>query len=460
MNVQDYLRILRRNLVLVIAATLIGASAGVMVGLLTPTRYEATTSLYVSVPSSAGASSAELAQGTTFARQAVATYEQVISTAVVLDPVIRNLGLDETTSDLASRVSASANINSVIISVTAHDPRPDQAARIANAVAESFTDAVATQLERPSAGESSPVRVELLDAAQVPLEPTAPNVRLSIALGALLGLAIGVAIAVLRTVLDTRVRTVADVEDATGAPTLGGIALDPDAKKHPLVVATSARDPRAETYRSLRTNLGFFTEEGITPAYVITSAGPGEGKSTTAANLAITFAEAGSRVVLVDGDLRRPRVADYFGIEGGVGLTDVLVGRAEVADVVQHWGRAALFLLPAGTIPPNPAELLGSPAMTELMAALKTAFDVIIVDAPPVLLVTDAAVISRATDGVLLVAAAAATTRPRLASAVQSITSVGSKVLGTVVTMLPTAGADKTAYGAYAYGTQASPGSR
>ena len=453
MDIHDYARILRRNLVLIISLALIGVSGGALVALTTPARYTASTQLYVSVGTNGGTTS-EMTQGTNFARQAVTTYVSVIPSAIVLDPVIEQLNLDESAEELAHRVSASAGLNTVVIDVTVNDPSPEQAARIANAIGESFTTVVAEQLEAPTGDRPSPVRIETLQPAQVPLSPSAPNMRLSLALGGLLGLAAGVGIAVLREVLDTRIRTVKDVEEITGAPTLGGIALDPQAKTRPLVVAAAARDPRAEAYRTLRTNVQFLALGGGPAAYVVTSAGPSEGKSTTSANLAIAFAETGARVALLDGDLRKPKVADYFGIEGGLGLADVLVGRVAASDVIQRWGRGTLFLLPAGTVPPNPAELLGSQAMAKLMRELKAAFDVIIVDAPPTLLVTDAAVVSRHTNGAIVVAAAGSTTKPRLASAVKNVEAVGSKVLGTVVTMVPTAGADKTAYGTYAYAAQ------
>ncbi|BDZ39234.1 CpsD/CapB family tyrosine-protein kinase [Microbacterium suwonense] len=171
-----------------------------------------------------------------------------------------------------------------------------------------------------------------------------------------------------------------------------------------------------------------------------------------AGNLAIALGESGYRVALVDADLRKPRVAGLFGIEGGIGLSDVLIGRVVVSDVMQRWGRGTVFLLPAGTTPPNPAELLGSDAMAALVEDLKAAFDVVIIDAPPVLPVTDAAVLSRLTTGMLLVAAAEATTIDNLTAAAARIDSADGTVLGTVVSMLPIHGADKTAYGTYGYG--------
>ncbi|UJP08924.1 CpsD/CapB family tyrosine-protein kinase [Microbacterium sp. KUDC0406] len=191
----------------------------------------------------------------------------------------------------------------------------------------------------------------------------------------------------------------------------------------------------------------FLHPDGTTGVFVVTSAGPGEGKSTTAANLAISIAETGRRVVLIDADLRLPRVAGLFGVEGGIGLSDVLVGRFRLNDVLQRWQRGTLFLLPSGTIPPNPAELLGSGAMDTLLKDLAAAFDVIIIDSPPVLLVTDAAVVSRFATGAIVVVAAGTTHRPRLVDAVRTIEAAGPRVLGTVITMLPPSRADRAGYG-------------
>jgi len=453
MTVQDYVRLLRRNLVLLISLTLIGLCIGVLIALTTPTRYSTSTQLLVSAQAGDAATPAELNLARGYAQQAVLSYVNIIPSSLVLQPVIDDLGLDSTVAQLSSRVSAAASTTSTAITLTVSDHNPAQAARIANAIGDSFTTVVAEQLERPIDARPSLVRIDTLEAASVPVSPAAPNIPLTVALGALLGLAGGIGVAVLRSVLDNRIRTIDDVERAVKAPTLGGIALDPDAKKRPLVVAADARDPRAEAFRSLRTNVKFLDLGEGSMALTITSAGPGEGKSTTTANLAITFAESGARVALVDADLRLPRIADYFGIEGGVGLTEVLIGRAAASETLQHWGRGALFILPAGTVPPNPAELLGSAAMTALLNDLKEAFDIIIIDSPPVGLVTDAAVLARQTQGAILVAAAGKTRANRLADAEETIEKVGAKVLGTVVTMLPTRGADRTGYGVYgAYG--------
>jgi succinoglycan biosynthesis transport protein ExoP len=450
LELRDYLRILHRNWILILALTLLGGAATYGYSLLQTPTYEADTQLYVSVRSDNSGVS-ELAQGTNFARQAVVSFVDVVDSAVVLDRVVNDLNLDVTAQQLARSVEASSPLNSVIISVKVTNTDAELAASIANSVGSNFADVVVNRLEKPEGEATSLVRVETIEPALVPTSPASPNIPMGIAIGLVAGLALGLAIALLRSVLDTRIHSLHDIEAATESPVLGGIALDPDAKKRPLIVHADPRNPRAESFRSLRTNLQFIDVDGSSRSFVISSAGPGEGKSTTTANLAIALAETGARVALVDGDLRLPRVADYMGIEGGVGLTDVLIGRAELVDVLQQWGTGKLFVLPSGRTPPNPSELLGSQAMKRTLEALADAFDYVLVDAPPLLLVTDAAVISRFTSGVLLVAASGTTKKPQLTAAVEKLNAIGSRLFGVVVTMLPARGPDSYGYGAYSY---------
>jgi succinoglycan biosynthesis transport protein ExoP len=453
---REYLALLRRNWVLILAWTLIGASVGATVAFLSPTLYQSSTQLFVAVRNSGAAS--DLAQSTAYARQAVTSYVHVIPTAIVLDPVIQDLGLDVSSQQLASQVSASAPLNTQLITITVTDPNPSQAAQLANALGASFTSAVTTQLEAPrGAGSESKVRVETIAAAKVPTQPSSPNLRLDLALGLLVGLAVGIGLAALRTMLDTRVHTVADVEGVVDVPILGGIPFDPDAAEQPLIVQASPRDARSEAFRRVRTNLQFLHLESGAPSFVITSSAPAEGKSTTAANLALTLAETGMRVALIDADLRKPRVADNFNIEGGVGLGDVLARRVALSDAVQPWGRGKLFLLPAGTLPPNPAELLGSRSMWQTLEELRVAFDYIIIDAPPVLAVTDAAVLARLTTGAVLVAASGSTRKPQLTASARALESADARLLGVILTKLPTKGPDSAAYGQYTYGVTHAP---
>ncbi|WP_136055510.1 polysaccharide biosynthesis tyrosine autokinase [Microbacterium sp. K24] len=449
MEFHDYLRVLRRQLVLVVAGLLIGLSTGALVAMLTPPRYEASADVMVTVQVSDTATSSDRALATSYAMQAVGTYRTVLTSSLVLSPVIEDLNLSTSPERLAGRISTDAAVNSAIISISVENRNPGQAARIANAVTESFTTVVTETLEKREQETAYSVRLVTLQSAQVPTVPVAPNLPLSLVVGALIGLAVGIGVALLRATLDQRVRTASDVEASVAVPVLGQIPLDADAAEHPLAVSSAPQGQRAEAFRALRTNVRFLFSKGQ-GVFVITSSGPGEGKSTTAGNLALAFADAGHRVALVDGDLRLPRIAEYFGIEGGIGLSDVLAGRVELNDVIERWGRSALFILPAGTVPPNPAELLGSRTMAQLVEALTAAFDVVIIDAPPLLLVTDAAVIARVATGAILVAASGSTHAAHLADAGKGIEAVDARVLGTVLTKVRAAGAEKNPYDAHA----------
>ncbi len=257
--------------------------------------------------------------------------------------------------------------------------------------------------------------------------------------------------AVLRSVLDTRIRSKDDIAKITDLPIIGNIAKDPDVEKRPLIALKDPRNPLVESYRALRTNLRYLDVENDAKSIVITSAGPSEGKSTTAANLAIVMADSGARVVLIDADLRKPRVSKLLGIEGGIGLSDLLIGRASFEDALQQWGRKQLFVLPSGRIPPNPSELLGSSAMGKVLETLTAHFDYIIIDSPPVLAVTDAAILSTRTGGALVVSAAGKSRKAELANAFEALEAVDGKVLGVVATMVPTKGPNAYSYGAYSY---------
>jgi capsular exopolysaccharide synthesis family protein len=172
-------------------------------------------------------------------------------------------------------------------------------------------------------------------------------------------------------------------------------------------------------------------------------------------NLAIAFAEAGRSVLLIDGDLRRPKLADYLGVEGGVGLTNVLAHQVDVHDVIQTWGRTLLDVLPSGSVPPNPSELLGSRQMLDLITEMRTKYDMVIIDTPPLLPVTDAAVVSAFVDGTVIVVRYGRTKKKLVEIAVDNLRAVDARILGAVFNFSPTRGADaERAHGAYAYYSQ------
>lgn len=451
MELRDYIRILQKHWVLIALITLIGTCAAIGYSVLTPPTYEAKTQLYVTVRTDSQGSS-ELVQGSNFAQQSVQSYVNVVNTESVLRPVVESLEEENSVADLSERVSASAPEDTSLIEITVNGGEAEAAAATANAVGESLINVVQGSLESSGDGDS-PVKLTTVQEAKAPDGPVSPRLGYNAVIGILGGLIIGLFVAGARHLLDTRIHSIHDAEQVTEATMLGGIPFDRDSKTRPLVVHAEPSSPRTEAYRALRTNLQFLTvsntseEEGN--SFVISSAGSGEGKSTTSANLAIVLAESGKRVMLIDGDLRLPKIAGYMGIEGASGLTDVLIGRAEPTEVVQKWGRRHLFIMPSGRIPPNPSELLGSQAMESLLVELHKHFDYIVIDAPPLLSVTDAAVISKYTNGAILAVASGRTRKPSLRAAVRTLETAGGRVRGIIVTMLPEKGPDSYGYGAY-----------
>jgi capsular exopolysaccharide synthesis family protein len=446
MELSDYIRIMRKNWALIIVSTLLGIGLAAAWSLTRTPLYEASSTVFVSTQS--GGTVAELQQGQNFTQSRVTTYANLVTTPIVMNPVIAELDLGTTSIELSRSVSASAAQGTTLITITVTDPDPVRAADIANALGASLTNAVEA-IETPQGQDVSPVRLTRVKDALPPFEPSSPNVPLNLVLGGLIGLAVGIGIAVLRTVLDTRIRTPRDVEQVTDAPIIGAIAFDPKAKERPLILHADPQSPRSESFRALRTNLQFLDMDGRS-SFVVTSSLPGEGKSTTAVNLAVALADAGKKVALLDCDLRRPKVHTYCGIEGGVGLTDVLIGRARLGDVMLPWGGRTMYILPAGKIPPNPSELLGSKQMRTLLEVLERDFDVVLCDSPPLLPVTDAAILAKATSGALITVAAGRTNRHHLEASTDALDTVGAKVAGVVLTKVPTRGPDSYAY-AYGY---------
>lgn len=453
MDLRDYLRIFRRNWITIVALALAGLLIGGAASLLIRPTYTASTQLFVAIQSSGSVT--ELQQGNTFSQARVQSYVKTVSTPVVLSPVIDALGLADSPSELASRISATSDPDTVLISIKASDASPAQAAAIAQAVGGSLVKAV-DDLERPQAGGTSPVRLSIIAPASAPVQPSAPNTKINLALGLLIGFGIGAAFALLRTTFDTLLRGEHELREVTDAPLLGRITFDPDAAKKPLLTQTGAQSPRAEAFRQLRTNLQFAHATGSRKSVLVTSSVPGEGKSTTATNLALAIAQSGQSVCLVDADLRRPMVDSYLGLERHAGLTTALIGEADVNDLLQPWGEDNFFVLTSGAIPPNPSELLGSDEMGVLLERLEATFDVVILDAPPLLPVTDAAVLSQHVGGVVVVVGSQKTSRPELEKSLAALELVGAQVLGIVLNRIPTKGADAYSYNYYSYNSSTS----
>ena len=295
---------------------------------------------------------------------------------------------------------------------------------------------------------------QVVTPAVAPNSPVRPTTIRNGLLAVGVGLVFGIALAFVFEYLDDSIKTKEDIERAAhGLATLGLIPNVPGWKdgKRPMVV--SASDPKsaaAEAYRSLRTSIQFMGLDRPLRTIQVTSPSAGEGKTTTIANLGVALAEAGERVVILSCDLRRPRLHDFFGVPNAVGFTSVLLGDVPVSSAVhQVEGIPRLRLVVSGPIPPNPSELLAGRRAVEALAALQAEADVVLIDSPPVLPVTDAAVLSNRVDGTLLVATAGKTTRRELHRSQEVLRQVDAPLVGTVLN-----GASGDAAYGYSYGYQ------
>jgi capsular exopolysaccharide synthesis family protein len=431
------LEVVRRRWRWVAVVALLGALAGLAYSLSVPKTYRATAGVFFSLQY--GDSASDLVQGSTYTQNQVTSFARLATTPAVLDPVIDDLGLDTTPNALAGRIEASAPLDTVLVEVTVTDGSADGSARIANAVVDTLSRTVENLAPRNDNGRPT-VEATTVAPAEVPGGPASPKPPLNVAVGLGIGLLAGLALAWVRETLDNRVRDASVVAEVTDLPVVGTIGSR-SRNSQPVVIESDPHSPQADFFRQLGTNLQFLGVPGAGGSgngrelrtVMVTSSVPAEGKSTVAANLAAALAESNARVVLVDADLRRPATAQMLGLEGAAGLSTILIGRATIDDVLQEWGTSGLHVLASGRVPPNSGELLNSPAMRQVLAELRQRYDFVILDAPPLLPVADAVILSRAVDGAIVVANVTKVRRHQLAESLRSLGQVKARVLGVVL---------------------------
>ncbi len=309
-------------------------------------------------------------------------------------------------------------------------------------------------------GAAATSGVEFVTPAHAPTSPSSPKPAQDALLGLAAGLMLGLGAAFLRDSLDDTLTSKEAAERSGGAPAIAMVPMvNSWRKRNRAVIASSAEptSPAAEAYRSLRTSLQFTRQARELRTLLVTSPAAAEGKTSTLANLGAVFAQAGERVALVSCDLRRPRLGQFFGIEEQSGLSTVLLGQQTLEQALQQVpGYDCLWVLGAGPVPPNPAELLDGPRAREIFAALRENFDLVLVDSPPVLPVTDALVLSKYADGTLLVVAAGQTRRGELQRAAERFAQAKSPVVGIVLNEVTKQSGYGSGYGyGYGYGSYA-----
>ena len=492
--------VLRRRKWWVIALALLGLAVSLALSLRQPKEYSATAQLLVQSSGQSVSLGSAPQQVTT---TDVQTDLQLATSAPVIAIVRGKLSN-------APSVSASEVAQTNVIALTAISPTPSRAALIANTYASAFveqtqrtaiknlTSASATlrqqitdlnrqirswqgkanaaaqvsalvnqqavlkeeiaQLQINGAAATS--GVEFVTPAHTPTSPSSPKPTQEALLGLAAGLMLGLGGAFLRDSLDDALSSKEGTERSAGAPVIAMVPMVNSWRKRNRAAVASASEPTspaAEAYRSLRTSLQFSRQAQELRTLLVTSPAAAEGKTSTLANLGAVFAQAGERVALISCDLRRPRLGQLFGIEEQTGLTTVLLGQQTLEQALQQVpGYDCLWVLGAGPVPPNPAELLDGPRARQIFATLRENFDLVLVDSPPVLPVTDAMVLSKYADGTLLVVAAGQTKRTELQRAAERFAQANASIVGIVLNEVTKQSAYGSGYGyGYGYGSYA-----
>ena len=425
------LGVLRRRWVPILVCIVAALAGSFFLTSSAPKTYQATARLFVNIPAARGVQ--EALQGVQLSSQLIESYAEIATSRSAAQRISDRLEGQFSPGEVRSKIDASPDQDTLLLDVTATDTDPISAKDLANATANVLTELVA-ELE---SGNEGTVTARVIDPALTPSSPISPRPRNDLTIGLLLGVFAGIAVALLLEAADRSVTAPAQASEATGRPVLGNVPRHRHLSSEPLVALEGAGSPGAESYRSLRTAIRFLDAGSPVRTLLVTSATAGEGKTTTAANLAVAFAQSGERVVFVDADLRRPRGAALFGLENERGLTEVLGGSLRLDDALVNV-RERLFVLPPGTLPANPSELLGSQSMADVLDALSRDADIVIIDSAPSLAVTDAVVLSALVDGTLLVVQWGKTSVDAVSDARAAHTNVNAEIVGVVLNGLRT----------------------
>lgn len=414
---------------LISALTLLGALLGLVMTLVTPTIYTTSSLLFLGSPGVGDTTSAY--QGDLFSQQRAMTYAQMVTSDKIVGQVRQELNLPMPPSELAAEITAAPVPKTVLLEIKVTDGSAQVAADIANSVVGKFAGYVAT-LETPSGSTVPNTTVSVVRKAEVPAAPAAPHLGNNVALGLVLGLFLGMAVAWALTRFDSRVRSSEEAAEVAGSPLLGAIPDDNGFTKGVDSSESSVSTETLEAFRRLRTNVRFLDLEA--PPKVISIASPnwGEGKTTIAIGLARSIAASDLRVLLVDANLRKPALAHRLALRPAPGLTDVLRGEVSLDAAIQNVDSPGFAVMTAGQVPSNPSELLGSVAMTEVLASLRDKFDYVLLDSAAFLPVADSAVLTAVTDGAILVVRSGQTRSKSIVESRTAIEAADVNVLGVV----------------------------
>jgi capsular exopolysaccharide synthesis family protein len=438
MELVQYWRTIRRFGWVIILFTLIAGITAAVVTQELPRSYQANTVALVNptqivLPTNG--------QNVLPADQLVQTYVDLINTAPVRTRLVA-AGVPRDKAELANEIIAKNGGNTTLISITITDRDPNVALQVAQAIIPAFNQSLDELQTRVNPNKTSP-RLEALVPWEIPdtppTAPVSPKPLLNISFAIAVGLIAGLGLAFLLEFLDNTVKRDYDVRLRLNLPLLGLVVFRGGSRRQSnndpvaLVSVRHSRDPMAEAYRAIRTNVNFAVQDKQMRNLLVTSSLPGEGKTSTATNLAVVMAQSGRRVILVDADFRRPNVHKMFGKARNVGLGNLIMGDPADAELIQDTPVPNLRIVCSGPNPPNPSELLGSPAMVRVMAELNAVADVVVYDTPPLGAVTDATVLAGRCDGVILVVERGKTSVPAILRSKETLEAIRAPILGVVL---------------------------
>lgn len=406
-----------------------GAGSFAYASLQTP-LYKSTSSLHFSLYQ--GSSAVDLNQGSAYTQGQMLSFAQLAEGSRVLDPVIEELDLEVTSRQLERSISVSVPQETVTMHITATDTSPQGAADLATAVSESLISEVQEVAPRNPDGDPT-ISAVVYDDAVPPIFQASPDKPKAAIVGGVIGAAIAVATAFLIALLDTRIRSEEALARASDHPVLGKVESSALLADRGIAIFKQPLSHAAEDTLRIRSALRYATVTSPVKVMLVTACSPGEGKSTIAANLAAALGANKDSVLLVDGDLRRPRVHEFVGIDGAVGLTGVLLEEVDVSVAVHNIQGTTVDVLPAGKTPPNPAEMLTSQRMSDLISAVTSRYDYVVIDTPPILSVADVNLLTPLADGVVVTVDARHTRHAQLVKSLKALEAGGARILGTVL---------------------------
>lgn len=425
-----------RNWAYLLLALLLGAVVGLGYSLAKTPVYSSTATMYVTSANSDSSNSAY--QGSLASQQRVDSYTWLARSGSVLESAIDRAGIDSTPEQARSRVVATTRPDTVLLFISATGDTPEDAALLSNSVAEATAEATVS-LETPASGGAPLAKLTVITPASAEPDAISPRPVTDMLIGALLALAIGAAGIIVYSRFSRRISSETDLSESVEKPVLAMIPSLDTAVGPVQSGAATRRESFSilESYNRLRANLAFCDVDRPSRTILVTSAVAGDGKTTTSIGLAAAFANAGKRVVLIDADLRRPTAHKQLGILGSIGLTDVLRREAAVSDVIQSPRDSGFDVIASGPVPPNPATLIESRSMANLVDTISDTYDIAIIDSPPVTAVVDSVVLAVLTDCALLVSRCGHTRTDQLRAAYSELQHAGANVAGTVLVDVP-----------------------